>query len=179
MFNTPKWLSILLGNCILIFLMQLVNNALGEFTVHLSLYGLFLYVPLLLVPFMTGLISVIVTGLILDASAMVPFGMITGIFTIVYTGCFWIYQCLKAYSNWNNMLLIQLSNAIVIGLLSVFINSSNYTSLYFWVSILMNLIFSQITLLFITSWFLTLHYSIFNFLIHKKEYSSKRKINLF
>lgn len=167
MINNPKWIFLLFGNCILIFLIQLINDALGKFTINLYPYALFVFVPIILVPYSTGLISVFITGLILDASAMLPFGTTTILFSIVYTGCFWVHKRFKAYSDWYNMILLQFANAILFSLLSVLINSSNYGSSHFWISILMNLFFSQIVLLFITPWFLGLQYSMLNFLAYK------------
>ncbi len=172
MIKNPKWLSLLLGNCILIFVMQLINNGLGALTINIYINALFLFIPILLVPYSTGLLSVIITSCILDASALFPFGTSTVLFSLVYTVYFWIYQRFKSHSDLHNMLLLQSANAITFSLMSVFINSSNYSNFYFWASILLNLFFSQILLLFITRWFLSLQYSLLNCFAFKSQFRS-------
>lgn len=162
MISETKWPILVIGNFLLIFLIQMINDALAPYSVHLYPFALFIFTPLLLLPFTTGLISVVVTGLILDASATLSPGTITIILAVVYTACTWFRRQFKTYSGWHNMLILQSANAVVIAFLTVFINSNIHTSLYFWISVLSNLILSQILLLFIASWFLNLQNSLLN-----------------
>lgn len=157
-----KWPVLLIGNCILIFLIQLINDALAVTTLYFCPSALFIFAPLILLTFTSGLISIIITGLILDASSALPSGTITIILAIVYTGCFWFRHQFKAYSGRHNMVMLQCSNAVIWAFLSVFIISDNYSSLHYWGSILCNLLFSQIAILFISSWFLNLQNSLLN-----------------
>lgn len=167
MISEMKWPVLVIGNCILIFLMQLINDALGPYTIHLCPFALFIFIPLVTLPFAAGLASVIATGLILDASIMLVPGTTTIILAVVYTACFWFRGQFKTYSAWHNMLILQSGNAIIVAFLSVFINTSNHISAYYWISIVINLVFSQILLLFISPWFLTLQNSLLSMLCSK------------
>lgn len=160
MISEIKWPILVIGNFILIFLLQMINNALAPYTIHLYPFALFIFSPLLLLPFTPGLISIVITGLILDASSTLSPGTTTLILVIVYTACSWFRRQFKTCSGWHNMLLLQSANAIILSFLTVFVNPSNHTSIYFWISTLSNLILSQILLIFIASWFLNLQNSL-------------------
>lgn len=162
-----KCLILIIGNCVLIFLMQLINNALSPHTLHFCPFALFIFTPLIVLPWTAGLISIITTGLILDSSTMLLPGTTTIILVVVYTMCFWFRAQFKTYSAYHNILILQSANAIILAFLSVFINPSNHTSFHYWISILFNLIFSQILLLFIAPWFLALQNSLLS-LFHSK-----------
>lgn len=157
-----KWLPLLIGNSILIFLIQLVNDTLAPTTIHLYPLALFIFAPLILLPFTAGLISVIFTGLFLDASAYLPLGITTLILAFVYTACSWLRHQFKAYSGQHNMLIIQSANAVIWAFLSVFIREIDHTKPQYWISVFSNLLLSQITILVITSWFLNLQNSLLN-----------------
>lgn len=160
MISNPKWLCLILGNCILLFVVQLINDSLASITINLFPYALFIFIPNILVSFTTGLISVFISGLILDASSSLPLGTTAILLTIIYT----IYSCFtqrfKTYSAWHNTLILLSANAIIFAFLSVFIDPVNYSSSYFWGSIIINLLFSQIMILCITPWFLSLQYGL-------------------
>lgn len=168
-----KWPILVIGNCILIFLMQLINNSLAPYTIHFSPLALFVFTPLIFLPFTPGLISVISTGLILDASIMLPPGTITITLVVVYTLCFWFRGQFKTYSTQHNILILQSANAIILAFLSVSISASNHSSTYYWISIVLNLIFSQILLLFLAPWFLTLQSSLLD-LLYRKQISNSQ-----
>lgn len=162
MLSDPRWLILIIGNCILLFLMQLINDTLATVTIYLCPYALFIFAPSILVPYTTGLPSVFVIGLFLDAASALPPGTTALILVIVYTACSWFHQKFKTYSSWHNVLILQCTNAIIFAFLGVFINPSNYVSGYYWASIFINLCFSQLALLFIAPWFLALQCSLFN-----------------
>lgn len=173
MINNPKWLYILIGNCILIFLIQLINSTLASFTINIYISALFIFIPILSVSYTTGLVTVFLTGLLLDASATIPFGTTAFLLSCAYTAYFSFCDRYKPSSDWHNMLLLQSANAITFSFLSVTVDSGNYSNPYFWISLLINLLFSQILLLFITPWFLSLQYSLQLFLTPKMSFKTE------
>lgn len=151
-----KWLGLFLGNCILIFVIQLMNDTFASMTLNLYPYALCIFTPILLVSYTTGLISVFITGLILDSTTTLSFGTTSILFSIVYTAYSYFSQQYKTYKAWHYVCILLSANAIIFIFLSLFIDLNNYSSPHFWVSILLNLLFSQLLLLFITPWFLSL-----------------------
>lgn len=151
-----KWLSIFIGNCIFIIVIQLMNDSLASMALNLYPYALCIFTPLLLVSYTTGLISIFITGLILDATTILPLGTTSVLFAIVYTAYSYFGQRFKTYKVWHSVLILLSANAIIFTFLGFFLDSNNYFNLYFWGSNLLNLFFSQILLLFITPWFLAL-----------------------
>lgn len=182
MISNFKWAILIIGNSILIFLMQLVNHTLACVTIHISLFALFIFIPLLLLSFTSGLISVFITGFILDTSSNLPIGTTTLTLSIVYTAAFSFRHQFKAYTSSHNILILQSANAIIFAFLTVTIDPTNYSNLYYWSSILLNLFFSQLTLLFITPWFFNLQNSLLSFFdsrfkIPQKQISDPTNLN--
>lgn len=178
MISDIKWPILLIGNCILIFLTQLINHTLGLYTLHFCPFALFIFAPLILLPFTSGLISLVITGLILDASTNLLPGTTTIILLVVYTASFCFRRQFKTFSGWHNILILQSANAVIIAFLSVFTNPSNYGSPHYWASVFLNLIFSQILLILIASWFLNLQNSLLNLFSSKlKDPNSQTKVD--
>lgn len=155
-----RWLVIILGNCILLFLVQWVNHSLASVLLHVFPFALYIFVPLILLPFTSGLLSVFITGLILDVSVGFSFGVMAVILSVVYTAAYSFRHHFKIYSGWHNMLILQSANAIVFALLLEIIDPSNYGHAGFWLSMVINLIFTQFILLIVAPWFLDLQNSL-------------------
>lgn len=70
----PRWIVIVLANALLVFLGSQLNHHLATLPVSVFLFGLCLPVAGLRLRFRPGLIAMVVSGLVLDATRPVPFG---------------------------------------------------------------------------------------------------------
>ena len=165
-----RWLIVVTGNCLLLFLTQLVNNSLAPFSLHLCFYGLFVYYSAIRLSFTSGLIAVVITGLILDSVEGFTMGTNILILSFIYTFWSWFREEFNAHSLWHNMLIVQSSNLLTILTLSIYIGLKNHIGGYYWLSVLTNLMLSQLLLMVVSPWFLSIQDS----LIKMMSFSAKR-----
>lgn len=157
-----RWLLTFFGNCVFIFVIQLVNDTIGTQTIFLYLNGLAIFAPLLFYPIHTGLLCTMLTGVVVDVFQLTPFGLSPFLFALTFTTCYSYRNHFKGNTSFHDTLIIQVSNAALFLTLNLLLNTSNIIFFSFWLSLFVNLIISQLVLIFITPWFLNFHTFVYN-----------------
>jgi len=156
-----RWIIILFGNCLLLFLVAMVNDALAPLSIYLYINGLIVLVPLIYLSLSKGLLCVLITGIYSDAILLLPFGTSPVIFAVVFTAYYWFRQEFKThYSPGHNLLYAVSGNAFLLAITSITLNEGSLSHFSYWSSILLNFLFSQIVLSLITPWFISLQGSL-------------------
>ena len=154
------WLITLAGNSLVLFLIQLVNDILAPRTLHIQVDALFVLFPTLIFPFVPGLLCVMTTGLVADATHTLHFGTSLILFSVAYTFIYWMRIQFQGYSSRFTPWLSQIINAVLFLAISLILAANHLTSLLYWVSALINLTLSQGVLFILQPWFLSLQHSL-------------------
>ena len=136
--------------------MQLVNSSLSSLPIYLILVGPVVVYPALLLPLGSLYAVLIASGLLVDAAVPAPFGLFTLVFILSGTAIFQTRERLSSEHNQHPILFAQLTNALCILLLALFMARSRATEVSYWVESFLYLFASQVVLLFVAPWFYSL-----------------------
>ena len=160
----PRWLIVTLANLLLCWLVGLANHYLavvqmpliGYSSFHLYLGGLLVVYGALRLNARHGLVSTILTALIVDSLAPVPFGTSLFLFTLVHVTLLYGRQRFPREGALFAVVVALLSNLFLIIALSFLLVGANPRPAGAWFRIFLDLILSQAVLAIVAPWFIAL-----------------------
>lgn len=154
--HDPRWLIVTLANLLLWWLTGLANHYVAGFAVHFYLGGLLLaYAALRLDP-KQGLTATVLTSLLVDALDPVPFGTSLVLFSLVHLTVLYGRQRFPREGAVFGIVVALLANLFLFIALSFLLVGTNPRPADAWLRIFCDLFFSQIAILVVAPWFLSL-----------------------
>ena len=154
--SDPRWLIVTLANLLLWWLTGLLNHYLAGFAVHFYLGGLLLaYASLRLDP-KQGLITMVLTSLLVDALDPMPFGTSLVLFSIVHLTVLYGRQRFPREGAIFGIVVALLANLFLFIALSFLLVGTNPRPADAWLRIFCDLFFSQVAIFLVAPWFLAL-----------------------
>jgi rod shape-determining protein MreD len=152
----PRWLIAFLANLLLCWLVGLANNCLAGAAVHLYVGGLFVVYPALRLDRKHGLIAIVLTGLLVDATAPVPYGTSMLLLGLVHATLLYGRQRFPREGAVFGIVVALLANLFLVIALSFLLVGANPRPGSAWLRVFVDLLASQLFLVLITPWFLAL-----------------------
>jgi rod shape-determining protein MreD len=152
----PRWLIVTLANLLLWWLTALANHYIAGFAVHFYLGGLLLAYGALRLDPKQGLTAMVLTSLLVDALDPVPFGTSLVLFSLVHLTVLYGRQRFPREGAIFGIVVALLANLFLFIALSFLLVGSNPRPADAWLRIFCDLFFSQIAILVIAPWFLSL-----------------------
>jgi hypothetical protein len=160
----PRWLIVTLANLLLWWLLGLANDTLGSFSflwmdhvsIHLYLGGLFVTYSALRLNPRSGFTAMILTGLLVDSVEPVPFGTSVVLFSLVHATVLYGRHRFPREGAVFAVVVALLANLFLIIALSFLLVGAGPRPAMAWLRIFSDLIFSQITMIFVAPWFIAL-----------------------
>ena len=152
----PRWLIVFLANLLLWWLTALANHYITGFGVHFYFGGLFVVYAALRLDRKHGLIATVLTGLLLDAATPVPFGTSLVLLGLVHATLLAGRQRFPREGAVFGIVVAQLANLFLFIALSFLLLGSNPHPAEAWLRIFVDLLASQLALLAVAPWFLSL-----------------------
>lgn len=149
----PRIIIMFGANALLLFLMQLVNSATAAWPVYFFLLGPMIVLPALYLRHRSYFLCTLLTGLWVDASMSVPFGLFTILFLAIGAGIFTVRIRFRAENNYHPILLAHLINLIALVALTIVTGRAYFSETGFWIQILVTSLSSHLALLVIAPWF--------------------------
>lgn len=145
---------ILIGtNILLLYIMQLLNSACSSYLFYCVLVGPMIVFPALFLRHRSGSFCLLFTGLWIDAATPGVFGPFTISFLILGTTLFAMRHRFRVEHNYHPLIIAQITNAIVVVLLSLCNGSGYYHVLDLWILTITTLLGSSLLLFFVAPWF--------------------------
>ncbi|MSU46219.1 MAG: hypothetical protein EXS42_03620 [Lacunisphaera sp.] len=154
--HDPRWLLVFLANLVLWWLAGLANHYLANSALHLYLSGLFVVYASLRLDRMHGLIAIVLTGLLVDAAEPVPFGTNLLLIGLVHATLLYGRQRFPREGAVFGIVVALFSNLFLFIALSFLLVGANPRPADAWLRLIVDLLVSQLVLVFITPWFLAL-----------------------
>ena len=152
----PRWLIVTLANLLLGWLAGLLNHALAGLAVHLYLGGLLVtYAALRLDP-RSGFTATLLTGLAVDALSPAPFGTSVFLFCLVHGVLLYGRHRFPREGAVFALVVALLANLFLMIALSFLLVSASPQPASAWLRIFADLLFSQLALVVIGPWFISL-----------------------
>ncbi|OIO59049.1 MAG: hypothetical protein COZ46_04685 [Verrucomicrobia bacterium CG_4_10_14_3_um_filter_43_23] len=164
-----RWLVIVFGNVILMLLCQLLNSGLTNLSLYLFLGALFVITPMFFLNFFQGFLCVLLTGLLLDASSPVVFGLHTFLFGATYATLYFLVENYHLSLTQNRSLIIQITNIVLYLAMGIILGGSHMLKLWYWGVLFYNIAVSSFVLFVVGAWFLSLQESIYNWASKEKS----------
>jgi len=152
----PRWLVVFLANLLLWWLVGLANNYLAPHAVHLYVGGIFTIYAALQLDAKHGLIATVLTGLLIDAGTPVPFGTSVVLLGLVHATLLSGRHRFPREGSVFGIVVSQLANLFLFIALSFLLVGANPRPAGAWLRIFVDLLASQVAILFIAPWFLAL-----------------------
>lgn len=149
----PRAFVLIGTNILLLYIMQLLNSACSSYLFYWVLAGPMLVFPALFLSHRSGSFCLLCSGLWIDASTPGIFGSFTISFLIMGTMLFVLRHRFRVEHNYHPLIIAQITNAIVIVLLSLSNGQGNYHVLDLWILTITTFLGSSLLLLFIAPWF--------------------------
>jgi rod shape-determining protein MreD len=154
--HDPRWLIVTGANLLLWWLVGLANNYLSTSAVHLYVGGLFVVYSALRLDRKHGLITIVLTGLLIDAVEPVPFGTSMLLLGLVHATLLYGRQRFPREGAIFGIVVALFANLFLVIVLSFLLVGANPRPGSAWLRIFVDLLASQLFLLLITPWFLAL-----------------------
>lgn len=149
----PRAILLFGANVLLLYLTMLVNSTLAAWSVYLLMLGPILVFPALYLRHQSYFICTLFTGLWVDAAMPSAFGLFTAGF--LFAGAF-IFQMrirFRAEHNYHPIMLAHGVNFFCILLVAVAMGASYFSSVAFWLQIVVTSLASHLALLVVAPWF--------------------------
>ncbi|TVP80085.1 MAG: hypothetical protein EA353_04725 [Puniceicoccaceae bacterium] len=157
----PRALLLFAANALLLYLMLLVNSALAGWSIYLFLLGPMVVLPALYLRHQSYFICTFVSGLWVDAALPGPFGLFTTGFLLAGAFIFMLRIRFRAEHNYHPILITHILNLFYLGLLTLFVGLSQWSSPVFWMQVLTTSLVSHLALLIVAPWFFQLERALF------------------
>jgi rod shape-determining protein MreD len=152
----PRWLIVFVANLLLYWLTGVINHYLAPFALHLYVGGLFVVYSALRLDPKHGVIAMILTGLAFDAMEPVPYGTHVLLLGLVHATLLYGRRRFPREGGVFGIVLAQFSNLFLYIALSFLLIGANPVPAEAWLRIFVDLLASQIAILFLAPWFLSL-----------------------
>ena len=152
----------LFANGLLAFFIGQVNHALTVVSVYLYLSGLFLVFPAITLSFSSGLLCVFITGFLLDASLLLPFGLSSTFLALGFTISFFLRISLRRQHKFSLLLVALGLNSLLYLCFFLYCGGTSLTMGTYWIRGIMDFLFSSLVLVLIGGWFYDLQRAIFS-----------------
>jgi rod shape-determining protein MreD len=152
----PRWLIVFLANALLWWLVGLANNYLSASSVHFYVGGLFVVYSALRLDHRHGLVAVVLTGLLVDAIEPVPYGTSMFLLGLVHATLVYGRRRFPREGAVFGIVIALLANLFLVIALSFLLVGANPRPGAAWLRIFVDLLASQLLLVVITPWFLSL-----------------------
>ncbi len=149
----PRAILLFGANALLLYLTLLVNSALASWSVYLLLLGPMLVFPALYLRHQSYFICTVLTGLWVDAALPSPFGLFTISFLFVGAFIFQMRIRFRAEHNYHPIMLAHGLNFFCIVLTTVAMGVPYFSSVGFWLQIVVTSLLSHLVLLVVAPWF--------------------------
>jgi hypothetical protein len=149
----PRAILLFGANALLLYLTLLVNSSLAGWSIYLFTLGPMLVFPALYLRHQSYFICTLFTGLWVDAAMAAPFGLFT--IGFLFAGAF-IFQMrirFRAEHNYHPVLLAHGLNFYCILLVTLFVGAPYFSSIGFWLQVLVTSLVSHSVLLVVAPWF--------------------------
>lgn len=156
MFPDPRILIFFGANALLLFLAQLVNSGTSAWPCHFFLLGPMVVLPTLYLRQYSHQICSLLSGLWVDASMGVPFGLFATLFLFAGTGLYLMRSRFRAEHNYHPVLLAQVVNLFLLAGLTLVAGRGQFHVPSFWIHLAATLICSQAVLILVGPWFFNL-----------------------
>ena len=157
----PRAILMLGANVLLLQLTVLINTGLAAWPGYLFLLGPMLVLPTLYLRHRSYFFCTLITGLFVDASFPVPYGLFTVLFLIFGALVFLIRFRFRAEHNYHPILLAHLLNfALLVGL-TLATGREYFNVSSFWIHVLTTSLVSHLALLVVAPWFFNLERTLF------------------
>jgi cell shape-determining protein MreD len=151
-----RLLILLACNGLILWLIHTVNYSLSLYQLTLMAPGLFLVFPSLNLKPVAAFLCGILSGLLLDATFPVPFGLFAILFALGTGLALQIRKRLHRERNAHALALTHGLNVGLVLLLALLLAPDSLFSATYWLRVLMDLGFSHLVLLLVTPWFFNL-----------------------
>jgi rod shape-determining protein MreD len=152
----PRWLIVFLANALLWWLVGLANNYLSTPSVHFYVGGLFVVYSALRLDHRHGLVAVLLTGLLVDAVEPVPYGTSMLLLGLVHATLVYGRRRFPREGALFGIVVALFANLCLVIALSFLLVGANPRPGTAWVRIMLDLLASQVLLVVVTPWFLSL-----------------------
>jgi rod shape-determining protein MreD len=152
----PRWLIVFAANLLLWWLTGMLNDRLAGVAVHVYAGGLFVAYAALRLDRRHGLAAIVLTGLVLDAAAPVPFGTSVVLFGLIHATLLYGRQQLPREGAVFGVVVALLANLFLFIALSFLLVGANPRPAGAWLRIFADLLASQGFILLVAPWFLAL-----------------------
>jgi rod shape-determining protein MreD len=152
----PRWLIVFAANLLLWWLVGLANNYLAASALHLYVGGLFVVYSALRLDPRHGRIAVLLTGLLIDALEPVPYGTSLLLLGLVHATLLYGRRRFPREGAVFGIVVALFANLFLVIALSFLLVGASPRPASAWLRIFADLLASQLLLLVITPWFLSL-----------------------
>jgi len=160
----PRSLILFGTNVLLLYLMQLLNSALAEWSLYLFLLGPMVILPTLYLRHSAAFLCTLLTGLWVDAALPAPFGWFTLSFLVANAILFQMRLRFRPEHNDHPVLLAHIANFLFFVALSLGPARELASEPAYWLRIVTDLLLSHGALLIIAPWFFQLERLLFDIL---------------
>ena len=151
-------------NALLLFLAQLVNSSLATVALHLVLIGPMVALPPLYLRHRSSFACLLLTGLWVDATLPVPYGLFTTCLPTIGTFLSIFHHRFRAEHNGLPIWIAHGANLAVILLLSLYMSPDFLFVPGYWLHIGTTLLLSHLVLLIVAPWFFNFERMFFSLL---------------
>lgn len=152
----PRWLVVTLANLLLWWLVSIANHYLAPWNIHLYLGGLLVVYAALRLDARHGLMSTILTALLVDALQPVPFGSSLFLFTLVHVTILYGRHRFPREGAMFALVVALLANLFLFLAMSFLLIGASPRPASAWLRVFADIVFSQLTLVAAGSWFVSL-----------------------
>jgi rod shape-determining protein MreD len=152
----PRWLIVFLANLLLWWLLGVMNHYLAGASLHCYIGGLFVVYSALRLDYRHGLVAVLLTGLLIDASAPVPYGTSMLLLGLVHATLIYGRRRFPREGAIFGIVIALFANLFLFIALSFLLAGKNPRPGSAWLRLFVDLLASQLLLAVVTPWFLSL-----------------------
>jgi hypothetical protein len=152
----PRWLIVFGANLLLWWLLGLVNHYLAGISLHCYVGGLFVVYAALRLDYRHGLAAVLLTGLLIDAAAPVPYGTSMMLLGLVHATLIYGRRRFPREGAVFGIVVAMFANLFLFIVLSFLLAGGNPRPGAAWLRLFVDLLASQLLLVVVTPWFLAL-----------------------
>ena len=152
----PRWLIVFLANLLLWWLVGMLNHFLADASLHCYIGGLFVVYSSLRLDYRHGLVAVLMTGLMIDAAAPVPYGTSMLLLGLVHATLIYGRRRFPREGALFGIVVALFANLFLFIFLSFLLAGANPRPGSAWLRLFVDLLASQLLIAAVTPWFLAL-----------------------
>ena len=171
-----RWIPAFLVNIILIVIVRAVNDAIAGYSIYLYLGGLFVVFAACSLPFFSGMVCMLLTGLTQDALTGAPFGLSLLLYCTFFVVMFMIDRYMKSKRcNYLPIMSYIVNATLIISLSAILGDSRLFRVPTYMVRTIVDLLASQAAITLLHHWFFDLQKCILSLTGFQEENNDKIK----